>query len=294
MHAIGNYIVAHSKKKVLYTTSEMFKDDYINIINNENKGNNIQVAADFKKKYREVDVLIIDDIQYLVGAEKTQQEFFHTFNALHQANKQIIISSDRSPDDLKLLEERLRSRFMWGLPVDIYPPDFELRCKILKAKIKNMSISTKIDENVIEYIANNCQNDVRFLEGALNRLMAYTAMIVPDKVDLNFAIEALADFVNHNIYTKSSIESIQKAVADYFKITVDDLKGKKRSADIAYPRQIAMYLSKTLTEETLNRIGLEFGGRDHSTVIHACDKIISDLKNNKGLEQQIKDIQNKM
>ena len=294
MHAIGNYIVEHSKKKVLYTTSEMFKDDYINIINNENKGNNIQVAADFKKKYREVDVLIIDDIQYLVGAEKTQQEFFHTFNALHQANKQIIISSDRSPDDLKLLEERLRSRFMWGLPVDIYPPDFELRCKILRAKIKNMSISTKIEDSVIEYIANNCQNDVRFLEGALNRLMAYTAMIVPEKVDLNFAIEALADFVNHNIYTRSSIEGIQKAVADYYKITIDDLKGKKRSANIAYPRQIAMYLSRTLTEENLNRIGLEFGGRDHSTVIHACDKITSDLKTNKALEQQLKEIQNKM
>ena len=294
MHAIGNYIVEHSKKKVLYTTSEMFTERYINTINNENKGNNIQVAADFKKKYREVDVLIIDDIQYLVGAEKTQQEFFHTFNALHQANKQIIISSDRSPDDLKLLEERLRSRFMWGLPVDIYPPDFELRCKILRAKIKNMSISTKIEDSVIEYIANNCQNDVRFLEGALNRLMAYTAMIVPEKVDLNFAIEALADFVNHNIYTRSSIEGIQKAVADYYKITIDDLKGKKRSANIAYPRQIAMYLSRTLTEENLNRIGLEFGGRDHSTVIHACDKITSDLKTNKALEQQLKEIQNKM
>ena len=294
MHAIGNYIATHSNKKVLYTTSEMFKDDYINIISNENKGNNIQVASDFKKKYREVDVLIIDDIQYLVGAEKTQQEFFHTFNALHQANKQIIISSDRSPDDLKLLEERLRSRFMWGLPVDIYPPDFELRCKIIRSKLKNTSIVNKIDENVIEYIANNCQNDVRFLEGAVNRLLAYTAMIVPEVVDLNFAIEALADFVNHNIYTRSSIEGIQKAVADYYKITVDDLKGKKRSANIAYPRQIAMYLSRTLTEENLNRIGLEFGGRDHSTVIHACDKITSDLKKNPALEQQLKEIQNKM
>ena len=294
MHAIGNYIVSHSKKKVLYTTSEMFKDDYINISNSENKGNNVQVMANFKRKYREVDVLIIDDIQYLFGAEKTQQEFFHTFNTLHQANKQIIISSDRSPDDLKLLEERLRSRFMWGLPVDIYPPDFELRCEIIRAKLKNMSISTKIDENVIEYIANSCQNDVRFLEGALNRLMAYTAMVVPPKIDLNFAIEALADFVNRNIYKTDSIESIQKAVADYFHIRVEDLKGKRRSADIAYPRQIAMYLSRILTEENLNRIGLEFGGRDHSTVIHACDKIVEELKVNKTLENQIKEIQNKM
>ncbi|MBR1679018.1 MAG: chromosomal replication initiator protein DnaA, partial [Bacilli bacterium] len=237
---------------------------------------------------------IIDDIQYLVGAEKTQQEFFHTFNALHQANKQIIISSDRSPDDLKLLEERLRSRFMWGLPVDIYPPDFELRCKIIQSKLKNMTIRTKIDENVIEYIANNCQNDVRFLEGALNRLMAYTAMMVPETVDLNFAIEALADFVNHNRYATSSIEGIQKAVAEYYKITVEDLKGKKRSANIAYPRMVAMYLVRTLTEENLNRIGLEFGGRDHSTVIHACDKITQDLKEKVGLEATLKEIQNKM
>lgn len=291
MHAIGNYIVQHSKKKVLYATSEMFKDDYINIIGSEN---NVQVAASFKRKYRDVDVLIIDDIQYLVGAEKTQQEFFHTFNALHQSNKQIIISSDRSPDDLKLLEERLRSRFMWGLPVDIYPPDFELRVKILKSKLKNMSISTKIDENVIEYIANNCQNDVRFLEGALNRLMAYTAMLVPDKIDLNFAIEALSDFVNHNMYKTNDIESIQKVVADYYKITIDDLKGKKKNATIAYPRQIAMYLSRELTEENLNRIGLEFGGRDHSTVIHAYDKINKDLLSNKALVNQINEIKNKM
>lgn len=292
MHAIGNYIVANSKKKVLYTTSDWFKDDYVNISNNSN--NNLDVVSDFKRKYRDIDVLIIDDIQYLVGAEKTQQEFFHTFNALHQANKQIIISSDRSPDDLKLLEERLRSRFMWGLPVDIYPPDFELRCKILRAKLKNMTISTKIDENVIEYIANNCQNDVRYLEGTLNRLMTYTAMIIPEKIDLNFAIEALGDFFNQNIYSNSSIEGIQKAVASYFKITIEDLKGKRKSANIAYPRMIGMYLAKTLTDENFNRIGLEFGGRDHSTVIHACNRIEKDLKDNLNLGKQIKEIQNLM
>ena len=229
-----------------------------------------------------------------MGADKTQQEFFHTFNALHQAKKQIIISSDRSPEDLKLLEERLRSRFMWGLPVDIYPPDYELRCKIIRQKLKNMTISTKIDENVIEYIANNCQNDIRFLEGTINRLMAYTAMIVPEKVDLNFAVEALADYVNHNIYSTSSIEEIQRAVAKYFKITVEDLKGKRKSANIAYPRMMGMYLARTLTGENLNRIGLEFGGRDHSTVIHACDKIEKDLKTNIKLEQQLKEIRNLM
>ncbi len=292
MHAIGNYIVKHSKKKVLYTTSEMFKDDYINITNND--GNNLQIVADFKRKYRDIDVLIIDDIQYLVGAEKTQGEFFHTFNALHQANKQIIISSDRSPEDLKLLEERLTSRFKWGLPVDIYPPDFELRCNIIRAKLKNMSISAKLDDSVIEYIANTFQNDVRYLEGALNRLMFYTSMMVPDKIDLNFAVEALGDYGNSNIYKTNSIEGIQQAVADYYKITVNDLKGKRRNAGVAYPRQIAMYLCRVLTEENLNRIGLEFGGRDHSTVIHACDKITLDLKTNKVLEGEIKEIQNKM
>lgn len=293
MHAIGNYIASHSKKKVLYTTSEMFKDEYVNIINN-GSSNNVKEASNFKKKYRDIDVLIIDDIQYLVGAEKTQQEFFHTFNSLHQSNKQIIISSDRSPDDLKLLEERLRSRFMWGLPVDIYPPDYDLRCKIIRAKLEKMSISLKVDENVIDYIANSCPNDVRFLEGTINRLMAYAAMIVPEKVDLNFAIEALADYVNINRYQTNSIEGIQKAVADHYHITISDLKGKRRSNDIAYPRQIAMYLARTLTEENLNRIGLEFGGRDHSTVIHACEKIGQDLKNNPGLEQILKEIQNKM
>ena len=294
MHAIGNYITEHSNKKVLYTTSNDFRDEYTGISKIEKGQAALEYANNFKNKYRNVDVLIIDDIQFLVGAEKTQQEFFHTFEALHQANKQIIISSDRSPDDLKLLEERLRSRFMWGLPVDIYPPDFELRCKIIQSKLKNMTIRTKIDENVIEYIANNCQNDVRFLEGALNRLMAYTAMMVPETVDLNFAIEALADFVNHNRYATSSIEGIQKAVAEYYKITVEDLKGKKRSANIAYPRMVAMYLVRTLTEENLNRIGLEFGGRDHSTVIHACDKITQDLKEKVGLEATLKEIQNKM
>ena len=292
MHAIGNYIVEHSKKKVLYTNSDMFMNDYTGIANVEN--NTLEYANQFKNKYRNVDVLIIDDIQYLVGAEKTQQEFFHTFNALHQANKQIIISSDRSPDDLKILEERLRSRFMWGLPVDIYPPDFELRCKIIKQKIKNTSIANKVDDTVIEFIANSCQNDIRFLEGAINRLMAYTAMIVPNQIDLEFANEALKDFINKNIYSENSIEGIQQAVANYYNITVSDLKGKKKSANIAYPRQVGMYLCRMLTEETFPRIGLEFGGRDHSTVIHACDKIERDLKANPNLENTLKEIKNKV
>lgn len=293
MHAIGNFIEENTDKKVLYTTSDMFMNDYIGIVSQEKGKTAIDYSNNFKNKYRNVDVLIIDDIQYLVGAEKTQEEFFYTFNALHQANKQIIISSDKSPDDLKKIEERLRSRFMWGLPVNIDPPDFDLRCRILKQKIKGQSIEDKIDDNVIEFIANNCQNDVRFLEGTLNRLMAYTAMMVPEKIDLEFANIALKDYLNVNIYSDNSIENIQKSVADFYHITVDDLKGKKRSANIAYPRQIGMYLSRMLTDETFPRIGLEFGGRDHSTVIHACDKINEDLKNNKKLEQEINEIKNK-
>ena len=288
MHAIGNYITEHSNKKVLYTTSEIFKDDYVKIMSSS--GNNIDKAVDFKKKYRELDVLIIDDIQYLVGAEKTQQEFFHTFNDLRQAGKQMIISSDRSPNDLTLLEDRLRSRFLWGLSVDIYPPDFELRINIIKSKLKNLNYANKIDDEVIDYIANSCTNDVRFIEGTINRLMAYTAMIVPDKIDIKFANEALADFVDHNIYSDNSIESIQRAVAQHYGLTVEDLKGKRRMSKVANARQVGMYLSRELTQENLSRIGLEFGGRDHSTVIHACEKVEKDLKKDNKLQEDLKAI----
>jgi len=291
MHAIGNYIHNNTKLKVLYTTSDDFRNDFVGISNNENT---IESSSHFKNKYRNVDVLLIDDIQYLVGAEKTQQEFFHTFNELQRNNKQIIISSDRSPDDLKLLEERLRSRFSWGLAVDIYPPDFELRCRIIKNKFKNTSIANRINDEIIEYIANNCENDVRGIEGAINRIVAYTAMIVPENITLDFVIEALKDYVTKNLFITNDIINIQKAVADYYKITVDILKSKKRSSNIVLPRQIAMYLSRMLTEESFPRIGLEFGGRDHSTVIHACDKIESDLKENKQLFEIINEIKSKL
>ena len=293
MHAIGNFITENSNRKVLYCTCDEFMTEYTNIANPDNK-NTLEYATEFKNKYRNIDVLIIDDIQYLVGAEKTQQEFFNTFNYLHQSNKQIIISSDRSPDDLKILEERLRSRFMWGLPVDIYPPDFDLRCRIIRKKIENTSIAGLIKEESIEYIANACQNDVRFLEGAVNRLMAYTAMIVPKIIDLEFTCEALKDFVNKNIYSNNNITKIQKAVADHYNITIEDLKGKKRSNKVAHPRQLAMYLCRMETDETFPRIGLEFGGRDHSTVIFACDKIEKEVLTNKELERHIKEIKSKL
>ena len=294
MQAIGNYITEHSDKKVLYTRSDDFRDEYAGISKLEKGQEALEYANNFKNKYRNVDVLIIDDIQALVGAEKTQQEFFHTFEALHQQNKQIIISSDRSPDDLKKIEERLRSRFTWGLPVDIYPPEFDLRCEIIKQKIENTSIKDMINRDVIEYIANACPNDVRQIEGTINRLLAYTAMMAPNTITLDFAIEALKDFVNVNVYQENSISHIQKVVADYFKITVEDLKSKKRSNNIARPRHLAMYLSRIETDENLAKIGLEFGGRDHSTVVASCEKIKNELKNNSTLDNLLKELKSKL
>ena len=293
MHAIGNYITEHSDLKVLYTTSDSFKDDYTNIAGGTND-NSFERAEYFKNKYRDVDVLLIDDIQFLVGAEKTQQGFFHTFNELHDKNKQIIITSDRSPEDLKLLEERLRSRFTWGLPVDIYPPDYELRCRIIRDKIRYLNLSTMMNDDVINYIANSCDTDVREIEGAINRLQAYTAVYAPPNITLEFAMEALGDYVNNNIYSISNITVVQKAVADYYGITVEALKGKKKSKNIAYPRMLGMYMARIMTNESFPRIGLEFGGRDHSTVIHACDKIEEDLKDNKQLQEIINEIKTKI
>ena len=293
MHAIGNYITEHSNLKVLYTTSDSFKDDYTSIAGGTND-NSFERAEYFKNKYRDVDVLLIDDIQFLVGAEKTQQGFFHTFNELHDKNKQIIITSDRSPEDLKLLEERLRSRFTWGLPVDIYPPDYELRCRIIRDKIRYLNLSTMMNDDVINYIANSCDTDVREIEGAINRLQAYTAVYAPSNITLEFAMEALGDYVNNNIYSISNITVVQKAVADYYGITVEALKGKKKSKNIAYPRMLGMYMARIMTNESFPRIGLEIGGRDHSTVIHACDKIEEDLKDNKQLQEIINEIKTKI
>lgn len=294
MQAVGNYIKDHSNLRVLYTTSNEFMTDFTGIATVDKGSSSINYANEFKNKYRNVDVLIIDDIQFLVGAERTQTEFFHTFNYLHQENKQIIISSDKSPDDLKKIEDRLRSRFMWGLPVDIYPPDFNLRCEIIKAKVKNTSIEDKLNEDVIEYIANSCVNDVRHIEGTINRLLAYTAMMVPDRISLDFAIEALKDYVNTNIFINNSIASIQNAVAEYFKISAEDLKSKRRTNTVVRPRHIAMYLCRMETDENLAKIGLEFGGRDHSTVSTAIDKIKEELKTDENLDRMLKDIKTKL
>lgn len=292
MHAIGNYIMETTDKKVLYVTSEKFISDFIDI--NRKDADNYDIIEHFKEKYRNIDVLIIDDIQFLGGAVKSQQEFFHTFNNLYDSNKQIIISSDRSPDDLKALEDRLRTRFRWGLTANIFPPDFDLRCKILKDKMSGLEGAKLIKDDVIEYIANNCESDVRYLEGSIRRLFAYAAMYSPKEINLEFAIEALKDYIGSSVYSNSNISKIQKAVADYFDITVDNLKSKKRTANINNARQIAIYLCRVITEETTTRIGLEFGNRDHSTVLHAIEKVSKDVKNNDELRSQLNEIKNKL
>ena len=294
MHAIGNHIANNSNKKVLYVTSEQFISDFLGINKRDEFGNNFDYVEYFKNKYRNVDVLLIDDIQFLGGATQTQQEFFHTFNTLYDDKKQIIISSDRSPNDLKLLEDRLRTRFCWGLTVDIYPPEMELRINILKKKIEGNKINKEIPEDVFEYIASNMASDVRQLEGAINRLLAYSMMMGGTEITLSLAVDALKDFINKGTSEKTNISRVQKVVADYFQISVDDLKGKKRSSSVAFPRQIAMYLSREILNESYQRIGLEFGGRDHSTVMSSCDKIGTSIKTTKSLRNTIENIKNNL
>ncbi len=283
MHAIGNYIVQNSQKKVLYVTSDQFRDDFVGINRKDKDGTNFNYVEFFKNKYRNIDVLIIDDIQFLGGATQTQQEFFHTFTNLYNDSKQIIVSSDRSPNDLKLLEERLRTRFCWGLTVNIGPPDFELRKEILRKKIVAGNFEEEIPEEVIEYIASNMGSDVRQLEGSITRLIAYSTIMGGTKINLSLAIEALKDFINKGISEKNDIAKIQKTVAEFFQISAEDIKSKKRSSNIAFPRQIAMYLCRKLTNESFPKIGTEFGGKDHSTVMHSVEKIEMEIKSNKDL-----------
>ena len=294
MHAIGNYIVEHSDKKVfyvvehsnkcvLYVTSEQFREEFVKANRKDDNGTNFNYVDFFKDKYRNIDVLLIDDIQFLGGATQTQQEFFHTFNNLYNDSKQIIISSDRSPDDLKLLEERLRTRFCWGLTANIFPPDFALRKEILKKKIVAGNFEQDIPDDVIEYIASNIGPDVRQLEGAITRLVAYSTIMGGIKIDLDLAIEALKDFISKGVGEKNDVHRIQKIVSEYFQISIDDIKSKKRSSNISFPRQIAMYLCRTMLNESFPKIGTEFGGKDHSTVMHSVEKIENEIKVNKDL-----------
>ena len=292
MHAIGNYIISKSNKRVLYVTCDQFVEDFIGLSRKNNKSGNLDYMEFFKNKYRNIDVLIIDDIQFLSGASASQQEFFHTFNNLYNDSKQIIVSSDRSPEDLKVLEDRLRTRFCWGLQVDISPPDFMLKCAIIRKKIKGEDI--QISDDIVNYIASNVGNDVRQLEGSINRLFAYSAIMNESNITVNFAMEALKDFTKKQVTDQNNIRRIQKSVANFYKISFDDIKSKKRTPNLAIPRQVAMYLCKKLTDETLQRIGLEFGGKNHATVIHSCTKIENEIKINKELQEAINNIEKEL
>lgn len=287
MHAIGNYINKNSNNRVLYVTTEKFVNDFLKIYRDRKDTDNFNTIDEFKNKYRDVDVLIIDDIQYFEVASKTQQEFFNTFNELHSKNKQIIISSDRSPNDLKKLEDRLRTRFTWGLSVDILPPDFDLRMNIINNKIKNGEVAVDFPEDVKDYIASICTTDVRKLEGCITRVLSYAAIMNGSNIDLELAQEALNGYIVKTIISKNKINQVQQIISQKYNITVEDLKSKKRKASISYPRQIAMYICRTYLDEPLARIGSEFGGKDHTTVMHSVNKITQEIKHDKILSDEI-------
>ncbi|HAA34950.1 MAG TPA: chromosomal replication initiator protein DnaA [Firmicutes bacterium] len=282
MHAIGHYVISHNtSEKVDYLSSEKFTNQFINAIR-DNK------TVEFRNKYRNVDVLLIDDIQFLAGKEQTQEEFFHTFNALHENNKQIVISSDRPPKEIPTLEDRLRSRFEWGLITDIHPPDLETRIAILRKK--SLQEGIVIPDDVLTFIAQKVENNIRELEGALIRIIAYASL--EDKaINLKIAREALKDFFTQK-HKNLTPEEIISTTASYFKITVQDMKSKKRTQNFSLPRQIAMYLCRELTDLSLPRIGEEFGGKDHTTVIHAHKKISANMASDEKLLRYLKDIKN--
>jgi len=295
MQAIGNYIVKNSNKRVLYITCDNFVSDFVEICRkNNNNNNNLEATKQFKNKYRDIDVLIIDDIHNLVGAVSAQQEFFNTFNDLYNNEKQIIISSDRSPDDIKKLEERLKTRFNWGLQVDILPPDFNLRMSIIDKKIESKELSTSFPTDVKEYIASNCVGDIRKLEGALTRVFAYATIMNGSEIDLNLAVEALKDYFVKRIVAQNKIDQVIQLVGDHYNISVEELKSKKRTNKIAIPRQIAMYICRVYLNENLQKIGLEFGGKNHTTVMHAVDKIKKEISNKEDLNNEIQKIVDKI
>ena len=279
MHAIAHYVTDyHPDLNVIYLSSEKFTNEFINAIM-DNKSDY------FRNKYRNVDILLVDDIQFLAGKEQTQEEFFHTFNTLHEENKQIIISSDRPPREIPTLEERLRSRFEWGLITDIAPPDLETRIAILTKKAKAEGIED-IPNDVMLYIANQIDTNIRELEGALIRVTAYSSLVNKD-INVTLATEALKDIIPNNRPKKITVKGIQKFIADKYNITVDEILSKKRTKSIAFPRQIAMYLSRELTDLSLPKIGEEFGGRDHTTVIHGHKKITEEIGKDSVFENEI-------
>ena len=268
MHAIGHYVLSQNPKaKVLYVSSEKFTNELINSIKDDRN-------EEFRAKYRNIDLLLIDDVQFIAGKDRTQEEFFHTFNALYESNKQIILSSDKPPKEIKTLEERLRSRFEWGLIADMQSPDYETRMAILtkKAQLEKLEVPNE----VISFIADNISSNIRELEGALNRVVAYSSL-TNNTMTVETATDALKNILTGNRTKIVNSNLIQNVVSRYFDIKQEDFKSKKRSREIAYPRQIAMYLCRELTDMSLPKIGSDFGGRDHTTVLHAYEKISEEI-----------------
>ena len=282
MHAIGNSILKNNRdSKILYVTSEKFTNQLINAIK-DNKN------EQFRTKYRNIDVLLIDDIQFIAGKERIQEEFFHTFNTLHESGKQIILSSDRPPKDIQLLEDRLKSRFEWGLIADISNPDYETRLAILRKKAQLDNII--IDDEILSNIANRIDSNIRELEGTLNKLIAKSSL-TNSSITMEMAEKAINDIVSQQDKVISS-DFIQETVAKYFNISAKDLKGSKRSNDIAFPRQIAMFLCRNVAQMSLPQIGKDFGKRDHTTVMHACNKIEKEVKDNQNTKLIVESVKN--
>jgi chromosomal replication initiator protein len=261
LHAIGQHVVAHNKRaRVAYVSSETFINEYIDGIQNNQ-------LARFRKKYRQTDVLLIDDIQFLAGTERIQEEFFHTFNALHEGHKQIVLTCDRPASEIQSLEHRLVSRFEWGLVTDLQPPDVEMRLAILHKKAQIMGV--ELPEEIMEFLANRIRANIRRLEGGLIRVASYTAL-TGKKLSLEMVEDLLREILDEESGSAINIEDIQKRVAEHFDIRLADMTSRRRPESIAFPRQVAMFLSRRMTETSLSAIGEAFGGRDHGTVLHAC------------------------
>lgn len=272
MHAIANFILEKNENaKVLCVTSEVFTNELINAIRDDKQS----AVNEFRQKYRNIDVLLVDDIQFIIGKERCQEEFFHTFNTLHEAKKQIIITSDKPPKEMKTLEERLRTRFEWGLTVDISSPDYETKMAILRKKSETEGYN--IDDEILQYIASNIQSNIRVLEGALTKIVAYSK-ISPQKVDVELAKDVLKDLISPDANRIITPELIIKIVAEHFNITPGDITSKKKSKEFVYPRQISMYLCRILTEFSLHAIGSFMGRRDHSTVLYGIEKISKEVE----------------
>ena len=282
MHSIAHFILQKNPDaKVLYVTSEKFTNELIESIGNKNDSTPVK----FREKYRNIDVLLIDDIQFIIGKDRTQMEFFHTFNTLHEAKKQIIISSDKPPKDIETLEERLRSRFEMGLTVDVQSPDYETRMAILKKKEELDRLN--IDDSVMQFIATNIKSNIRELEGALTRLVAYSRLNNGKEIDVAMAESELKDFIYPNENKKITVELIVEIIAEHYDITTTDIISSKKSKNIAYPRQICMYLCRNLTEHSLEEIGKSLGKRDHTTILYGINKIEDDLKKDPSLQNTI-------